>query len=319
MLFLGGSALTKAGLIAASRLANAFGAKMLCESFPAVLHRGAGIPPIDRLAYLGEYAMMQLGGTKSLILVGAEGPVAFFAYPSKPSRYAPEDAEVMVLAGLEEDAEAVLEQLVELLGVGGIEPTLQAALRPALPSGPLTGSAVAAAIGALLPEGAIVSDESITVGVMAPAATVGAPPHRWLTLTGGAIGQGMPLATGAAIASPGSKVVNIQADGSAMYTIQSLWTQAREKLDVTTVILNNKSYAILEMELDRVGAEPGGPRARSMLQLFPPQIDFASVSRGFGVPAVTVTSGEELVVQLQHAFAEPGPHLIEAILPQGIS
>ncbi len=318
-LFLGGGALSERGLIAASRLANAFGAKLLCETFPAVLHRGAGIPPIDRLGYLGEFAMMQLAGTKTLILVGAKDPVAFFAYPNKPSRYAPPDADVLVMCGLTGDAEAHLERLVELLGVSTTEPTIQGSVVPPLPRGPLTGAGVVAAIGALLPENAIVSDESITMGVSAPAATAGSPRHRWLTLTGGAIGQGMPLATGAAVAAPDCKVVNIQADGSALYTIQALWTQARENLDVTTVILNNQSYAILEFELNRVGAEAGGPLARSMLALSPPQIDFASIAKGFGVDAVSVSTGEDLCAQLERAFREPGPHLIEALLPKGIS
>ena len=162
-------------------------------------------------------------------------------------------------------------------------------------------------------------DESVTTGISAPGLTQGSLPHRWLTLTGGAIGYGLPVATGAAIAEPGTKVVDIQADGSALYTIQALWTQARERLDVVTVLLNNQSYAILQMELSNVGAEAGGPRSRAMLDLVPPAMDFATIARGLGVDAVRVATGEELVEQLKRAMAEPGPHLIEALLPKGIS
>ena len=162
-------------------------------------------------------------------------------------------------------------------------------------------------------------DESVTAGIAAPGVTQGSAPHRWLTLTGGAIGYGLPVATGAAIAEPGTKVIDIQADGSALYTIQALWTQAREELDVVTILLNNQSYAILQMELNNVGAEAGGPRSRAMLDLIPPAMDFTSIAKGFGVDAVRVSTGEELAEQLKRALAEPGPHLIEAMLPKGIS
>ncbi len=317
-LFIGGSATTRRGLEAASRIANATSARLLCETFPAVLERGAGIPPVDRLAYLGDFALMQLAGSKSLVLAGAVDPVAFFAYPGKPSRYAPEDCQVVTLATPAEPAELFLEALAEDLGAS-VAPTLAPSVLPSLPSGPLSGSAVAATIGALLPEGCIVVDESVTTGIAAPGLTQGSPPHRWLTLTGGAIGYGLPVATGAAIAEPGTKVVDIQADGSALYTIQALWTQAREGLDVVTVLLNNQSYAILQMELNNVGAEAAGPRSRAMLDLIPPDMDFTSIAKGFGVDAVRVYTGEELGEQLKRALAEPGPRLIEAMLPKGIS
>ena len=317
-LFIGGAATTRRGLEAASRIANAASARLLCETFPSVLERGAGIPAVDRLAYLGDFAVMQLAGSKSLVLAGADDPVAFFAYPGKPSRYAPEGCDVVTLATPADPADLYLEVLAEELGASS-PPTLQALSLPGLPTGPLSGSAVAAAIGALLPEGCIVVDESVTTGISAPGLTQGSPGHRWLTLTGGAIGYGLPVATGAAIAEPGTKVIDIQADGSALYTIQALWTQARESLDVVTVLLNNQSYAILQMELNNVGAEAGGPRSRAMLDLVPPAMDFAAIARGFGVDAVRVATGEELVEQLKRALAEPGPHLIEALLPKGIS
>jgi acetolactate synthase-1/2/3 large subunit len=175
--------------------------------------------------------------------------------------------------------------------------------------------AVAQAVGALLPEGAIVSDEANTASLMLPIHTAGAPRHDWLCLTGGAIGQGLPAATGAALACPGRKVLCLEGEGSALYTIQALWTQAREGLDVVSVIYNNRSYAILNLELNRVGADPPGPRAKAMLDLSRPDLDFVAIARGFGVPASRATSADEFVKQLEHALAEPGPALIEAMVP----
>jgi acetolactate synthase-1/2/3 large subunit len=173
---------------------------------------------------------------------------------------------------------------------------------------------MAAVVGALLPEGAIVVDEALTSGTHLPAATVGAPPHDWLTLTGGAIGYGMPVAAGAAVACPDRPVVSLQADGSAMYTVQALWTQAREQLDVTTVICDNGSYAILEHELENVGARSGGERAGRLLDLGGPSLDFVALATGMGVPATRATTAEELADQFRAALAEPGPHLIDAVL-----
>ncbi len=167
----------------------------------------------------------------------------------------------------------------------------------------------------MLPENAIVSDEAVTSGVTLAASTAGAPAHDWLTLTGGAIGQGLPVAVGAAVACPDRPVFALQADGSALYTIQSLWTMAREALDVTVVILNNRSYAILNMELARVGAKAAGPAAKAQLDLGRPDVDFVSIATGFGVPARRVDDAEQLVEALQNAAAEPGPHLIEAVIP----
>jgi len=192
---------------------------------------------------------------------------------------------------------------------------LQEPERPALPDGELTAESAAAVIGALLPEGAIVSDEANTSGLWLPGATAGAPPHDWLALTGGAIGQGLPVATGAAVACPGRSVLALEADGSAMYTISALWTQAREALDVTTVIFSNRAYAILDMELDRVGAAPGGHAARNLLDLSRPDLDFTALAQGMGVPASRAGTAPEFAAQLRRALAEPGPHLIEAMVP----
>ena len=312
-LLVGGSATCAPGLVAASRVANATGAKLLGETFPARLQRGAGRPPLERLGYLAEFMTAQLDGVRNLVLVDAKAPVSFFAYPEKPSFLVPDGCEVHVLATGADDAVGALEHLADL--VGAADPTLQPAQRPERPSGELTGEAVANAVGALLPEDAIVSDEANTAGLWVGAATAGAPPHDALTLTGGAIGQGLPAATGAAVACPDRKVVCLEADGSAMYTLQALWTQAREGLDVTTVIFNNRSYAILNLELSRVGAESSGPKAHDMLDLSRPDLDFAALAQGMGVPAARATTADELVAALERGLAEPGPYLVDAVLP----
>jgi acetolactate synthase-1/2/3 large subunit len=247
-------------------------------------------------------------------VVDAKPPVSFFAYPGKPSYLVPDGCEVHVLDG-GGNAAAALAAVADTVGAPADGATLQPAARPDLPTGELTPAAVAQAVGALLPEGAIVSDEGNTSGLFAPGFTAGSPPHDWLCLTGGAIGQGLPVATGAAVACPDRRVVSLQADGSALYTIQSLWTQAREGLDVVTIIYNNRSYAVLNMELDRVGAEAGGPRAKDLLDLSRPDIDFVALSQGLGVPATRATTADEMGDQLARALAEPGPSLIEAIVP----
>jgi acetolactate synthase-1/2/3 large subunit len=314
-LLLGGRALRADALRLASRVANACDAKVLGETFPARLERGAGLPPVDRLAYLAEFASAQLAGLRHLILIDVKSPVSFFAYPGKDSDLVPDGCEVQELAGFGDNVIGALDALVEAVGAGSAQPSLAAAVRPDLPTGALTADAVARAVGALLPEGAIVSDEANTSGLFAPGHTAGAPPHDWLCLTGGAIGQGLPVALGAAVACPDRKVVCLEADGSAMYTIQSLWTMAREGLDVTTVIYNNRSYSVLNMELDRVEAGKPGPKAASMLDLSEPHLDFVHLARGMGVPAVRVDTADELVTQLERSLASGGPSLIEAVVP----
>jgi acetolactate synthase-1/2/3 large subunit len=315
VILLGGAALRRPGLEAASRIAAATGARLLGETFPARLERGAGLPGLERLAYLAEFAQAQLAGARQLILAGARAPVSFFAYPDLPSSLVPDGCAVHTLARPGEDVCAALAALADLAAPGA-RPQRQPAHRPALPDGALTAETAAAVIGALLPEGAIVSDEANTSGLSLPAATAGAPPHDWLTLTGGAIGQGLPVATGAAVACPGRSVLALGSDGSAMYTIQALWTQAREQLDVTTVIFSNRRYAILDLELQRVGADAGGEAARSLLDLSRPDLDFTALARGMGVPAARAASAGEFAGELRRALAEPGPHLIEAVLSQ---
>jgi len=314
VLLLGGEGMHRAGLEAASRVAQAAGARMLGETFPSRHERGAGLPAIDRLAYLAEFAAAQLGDVRHLILAGARAPVSFFAYPGKPSSLVPGGCQVHQLAEAGDDVCGALTALADLVAPG-TKPVSQEPERPELPDGELTAGSAAAVIGALLPEGAIVSDEANTSGIWLPGATAGAPPHDWLTLTGGAIGQGLPLATGAAIACPGRSVLALEADGSAMYTISALWTHAREALDITTVIFSNHAYAILGMELGRVGAAAGGEAARNLLELSRPGLDFTALAQGMGVPASRASTAPEFAAELRRALAEPGPHLIEAVVP----
>jgi acetolactate synthase-1/2/3 large subunit len=314
-LFVGGRACRADALVDASRVANTTGAKLLAETFPTRIERGAGRVPVDRLAYLAEFAAMQLDGLRHLILVDAKSPVSFFAYPGKASDLVPEGCQVHVLAGFDGDPAGALAALAEAVGAAPDAATIQAPSRPALPTGPLTADAVCQAVGALLPEGAIVSDEGNTSGLFAAGHTAGAPAHDWLCLTGGAIGQGLPVAIGAAVAAPDRKVIALQADGSAMYTLQSWWTMAREELDVVTVLFNNSSYAVLNMELSRVGAEAGGPRAKAMLDLHGPSLDFVALATGMGVPATRATTCEDFVAQLRAALATGGPSVIEAVVP----
>jgi acetolactate synthase-1/2/3 large subunit len=317
VLLVGGAATRRRGLMAAGRVAAASGAKLMCETFPASLERGAGIPAVERLGYLAEFITAQLAGARHLVLVDTVAPVSFFAYPDMPVWLVPDGCELHTLAAGGDDVPGALEALAEVLGAPADAAPLPPPGRPDRPTGALTAESAGAAIGALLPEGAIVSDEANTSGIFIPGATAGAPVHDWLCLTGGAIGQGMPVATGAAVACPDRRVLSLEADGSAMYTLQALWTQAREGLDVTTVIFNNASYAILNLELGRVGAGQPGPRARHMLDIGRPDIDFVALARGLGVAASRATTAEEFTDQLDRALQGDGPHLVEAVLERG--
>jgi acetolactate synthase-1/2/3 large subunit len=309
-----GPALREGPLAAAGRIAQATGARLFCDTFNARLARGAGRVAVPTLPYFAESALQALRGVRHLVLVGAEPPVAFFAYPGRPSELTPEGCAVHRLASPAQDAAAALEALADELGARAAAPPLAPRERPEPPRGALTPAAIGASLAALLPEEAVVVDEAITAGAALFAPTTGAAPHDWLQLTGGAIGQGLPLATGAAVACPGRRVVCLEGDGSALYTIQSLWTQAREGLDVVTVILANRAYAILQVELARMGLADPGRRARDLLGIARPPLDFVRIAQGMGVPAERAASAEELHARLAEAFAEPGPRLVEAVI-----
>ena len=318
-LLLGGHALREPALLAASRIGTTTGAKLLAEVFPTRIERGAGLPAIERLAYFAELAGVQLAGLQHLILVDAKSPVSFFAYPGKASDLVPPGCTVHTLAAPDQDARAGLEQLVAALGAGAAQPALQTTTRPDRPTGELTAARACQAVGHLLPEGAIVVDEAITSGQKLGAMTAGAPRHDLLTLTGGAIGQGLPSAVGAAIACPDRPVIALVGDGSAMYTVQALWTMAREQLHVISIIFNNAAYSVLNIELERVGAGEPGPRSRAQLDLGGPQLDFARLAQGMGVHAVRADTAEAFCTALEYALATPGPHLIEALVPESIA
>lgn len=316
---LGGQALREPGLLAAARVAAHSGVKLLAEVFPTRLERGAGLPPVERIAYLAEMAGVQLADIEHLVLVDAKAPVSFFAYPGKQSYLVPDSCTVHTLASPEQDAVASLHKLAAALGATRAHPALQAAQRPGRPRGKLNAAKVCKAVGHLLPEHAIVIDEAITSGLMLSALTAGAPRHDLITLTGGAIGQGLPNAVGAAIACPTRPVIALIGDGTAMYTLQALWTMAREQLNVTTIIFNNASYSVLNVELERVGASEAGPKAKSQLDLHGPVLNFAQLGQGMGVHAVRATTTEDFLKALEYALAQPGPHLIEAVVPESLS
>ncbi len=313
-LFLGGRALREEALVQAGRIAAATGARLICETFATRLQRGAGRVAVERLPYFGEQAEAYLKEFKTIVFCGTEPPVSFFAYPGKPSWLSPSEAKLVRLASLREDALAALTGLADLLGAPAEPALVQEAGSYAPQEGKLNPANLASILSELMPENAVVSDEAATAGLAMFGLTAGAKKHDWLMLTGGAIGQGLPLAVGAAVACPDRKVIALQADGGGMYTCQALWTMAREQLDVTTVIINNGSYAILNIELSRVGVQNPGPKALSMLDLTNPAIDWCSISQGMGVPARRATTAEEFREALEEALAHKGPRLIEAMI-----
>ncbi len=318
-LLLGGQALREPALLVAARIAAQAGVQLLAEVFPTRLTRGAGLPAVERIAYLAEMAGVQLADIAQLVLVDAKAPVSFFAYPGKPSDLVPETCTVHTLAAPEQDAVASLGKLAAALGASQATPALQAAARPGRPRGALTAPKVCKAVGHLLPEGAILIDEAITSGLMLGVMTAGCPRHDLITLTGGAIGQGLPNAVGAAIACPDRPVVALIGDGTAMYTLQALWTMAREQLHVVSIIFNNASYSVLNVELERVGAGSGGAKARAQLDLDGPRLNFAQLAQGMGVHAVRASTAEDFTQALDYALATPGPHLIEALVPESLA
>lgn len=315
VLLLGAHGLRERALRAAARVAGATGARLLAETFPARHERGGDLPRVGRLPYFPEMALGALAGTATLLRVGAPEPASFFAHPGLPSRLVPAGCESVLLAEPREDVAGALEALADALAAPPSGAAASAApAHPERPTGPLDPARLGAALAAAQPEGAIVVDEAATSGgAWFEAAAAGAR-HTVLSLTGGAIGQGLPVATGAALACPGRPVIAFQADGSGLYTVQSLWTQAREGLHVVNLICANRSYRILRVELARAGVAEPGPKALSLTDLARPPIDWVALARGFGVPAERVERAEDLTRALERALSDPGPHLIEAVL-----
>jgi len=317
MLMLGGVALRGKALEHAGRIAAKTGCRLISEYNNARAEGGAGRVRVDRLPYPIDIALATLKDTRQLVLTGAKSPVSFFAYPGKPSVLVPEGCNVTRLAAVEEDLEHALEALADALGALKTPPANVNALeRPHLPSGAVTPEGIAAVLAALLPENAIVADESVTSGRNLGPFMANAAQHDWLNICGGSIGWAMPIATGAAIAAPNRKVVALEGDGSGMYTLQALWTMARENLDVTVIVLANRAYQILRGELHAMGAGTPGQRAKDMLTLDRPSLDWVSLARGHGVEASRAATLDELADRLKGAFARRGPHLVEVVLPR---
>lgn len=317
LLLLGGPALRSEPLQLAHSVAKAMQASILAETSNARMERGAGVVPIAKLPYVVDAALDCLKDIDQLILVGAREPVAFFAYPGKPSRLITEDCSVVTLAANQDNIVDALERLLAALEIETLAevPTLMAPILPDSTDDALNAAELCRAIAALLPENAIVTDESITQGRTFFNDSYGAAFHDYLQLTGGAIGIGLPLATGAAVACPQRQVVALQADGSAMYTVQALWTQAREKLKCITVIFSNRRYAILQQEMSNVGVTKLGPNAHSMLTIGTPDINWVQLSESMGVNAARAETMRDFIEAFEIALKHEGPYLIEAVLP----
>ncbi|TWG79482.1 acetolactate synthase-1/2/3 large subunit [Cupriavidus gilardii J11] len=314
LLVLAGAALRQTPLADAHRIAAATDARLITPMSNARVTRGRGLLAIERIPYVGDAARARLAGIRHVILIGAPTPVTFFAYPGKSARPYPEDAQIHVLARPEQDLADALARLADAVGAATAPPAptvAQAAVTPA--KGAVTSEAVAQTLTALLPEHAVVIEESISFGRAFYPGTVHAAPHDWLQLTGGAIGEGLPLAVGAAVAVPDRRVIALQADGSGMYTVQSLWTMARERLDVTVVVLANRKYAILLGELAGVGANPG-KTALDMLDIGNPDLDWVSIAAGMGVEGARAADMETFADLFATANRRKGPFLIELVI-----
>jgi acetolactate synthase-1/2/3 large subunit len=312
MLLLGGN-IDAALLEKAAGVAASTGARLVVETFPARLAAGAGRPRIERLPYLPEMLHAAMAGVRQLVLVGAHRPAIFFAYPDVAGDAVPDGCQVHTVAGPDDPIEPALDALAKTVGTA--LPVTNAAVATARPAGALNPFSLAQAIAAVLPEQAILVDEAITGGIALFPVLASAVPHDWLFQTGGAIGWGLPAAVGAAIAAPERKVLCVEGDGSAVYSLPALWTMAREKLDVTVVIIANRDYAILKHEYARVRADGMGPTVEAMMSIGRPDLDFVALAGGFGVEAVRVESAEALTAALEAAVAASGPRLIEAVMP----
>ncbi len=311
MLMLGGIALRRRGLELAARIAAATGCKLSNSGYSARMERGGGLPGVGRIPFVVDQALAYLKDVRELVLVGGRTPVAFFAYPGKPSLLLPAGCNTMPVAAVDDDLIDALERLADAVGAPKAVPAQPSLPRPGLPDGAPNPDKVAAAIAALLPDHAIVVDESVTSGRGIFAAATASGPHDWLNNMGGSIGYSLPVAVGCALACPDRKVVALTGDGSAFYTLQALWTMAREKLDVTMVVFANRSYAILRNELANVGAANPGPRAIDMLTLDRPDPDWVALANGHGVAAVRADDMGDFATAFRNALSERGPQLIE--------
>jgi acetolactate synthase-1/2/3 large subunit len=308
-----GSVLLEAGLPALARLQQA-GVRVVCDTFVGRQSRGEGRFAPSRLPYFAEAAIEDLAGVDLLLVCGTKPPVAFFAYPDTPGVLSPEGAKVFDLGGPDVDSADALGRLAGAIGATEMAASPTRSPIPA-PTGKLNAHSIGASIARHLPDNSVISDDGVTAGLPVYLATSAAARHDWLAQTGGAIGQGMPVAIGAAIARPENKVVCLSGDGAGMYTVQSLWTMAREGLDIVTVVVVNHAYRILRIELARTGAGAPGPAASGMLSLDAPEIDWVALARGMGVPAEMVSTAEAFDEAFRKAMDVRGPRLIAALVP----
>ncbi len=316
-LMLTGRALRADALEIAGRIAETTGLRLIAQQANGRVERGLGRVPVSRVPYPLDQALEMLRDIDVLILVGARVPVAFFAYPGRPGRLVRDDCEVIELAQVGQDLKGALAWLADELGVRPDRPAPVVSSMPvedALPAGRLTEDAISLAVARMMPEHAIICDESISSGRRFFGLSQNTVPHDYLQITGGSIGIGIPLAAGAAAACPGRKVIALQADGSGMYTVQGLWTQARENLDVVTVVYSNRAYAVLQGEMRNVGVNDFGRNARRMLNLDEPALDWIALAKGMGVEAGRATTVEEFVRLFGGGLSNRGPFLIEAVL-----
>ncbi|MFN3232545.1 MAG: acetolactate synthase large subunit [Alphaproteobacteria bacterium] len=311
-LFLGGDGLSEDALMLAGRIAAGTGAELICETFVARMEKGGGLPAPVKLPYRPEDAIALTGQFDTVVIIGTARPIAFFGYPGGPSELTT-DAQTISLAAPGEDIVGALAALADELSAPDA-PAPRAATLPDMPKGALDGPAISAVIANLQPQGAIVMDEGLTSAAAYHAFSDASPRFTHMQLTGGAIGEGPGASTGAAIACPDRQVINFQADGSGAYSVQALWTQAREQLDVVTIIAANRRYNILGFELERAGIMNPGPVTRSMVSLNGPHLDWVKIAEGFGVPGVAVDTAEGLAEALEDALEAQGPRLIEAVM-----
>ncbi|MCZ4299278.1 acetolactate synthase large subunit [Henriciella marina] len=313
VILINGTALTEQGLAAAARL-KAAGVRVITDTFYWKMRRGAGVFAPDRMQYFAEGAMSDLEGADLMLVAGTSLPAAFFAYPGKPSLLVPGGCETLDLGGADTDSAKTLLALADAMGAADIADPMPLR-KPDAPKGELNAAAVGASVARHMPENAIVSDDGVSNSLPVFLSTMTAEPHDWMMLTGGAIGQGLPLALGAAVAAPDRKVIALTGDGAGMYTNQALWSMVREGADVTTIVFVNHTYRILNIELHRTGAGNPGPTAKDMLAIGEPDIDWVSLAESMGVEATAVTTAEDFDEAFEKAMKSSGPKLIAAIVP----
>jgi acetolactate synthase-1/2/3 large subunit len=318
-LLLGGRALRKPALNAAARIRKKLGCDLLAPTLPGYMECGPGLPIVGRIPYFPEQAVDMISHYDVVLFAGAPEPVTFFGYPGVRSRILADEQQRIILCTDRQNVVEALGSLADALGAPSHlthdDNLLTKPKRPEIPGGELTAEKACLTLAAMQPENSIIVDEAVTTGFFYFSPLFVLPAYTLMTVSGGSIGQGIPCATGAAIACPDRPVIDLQVDGSALYTVQALWTQAREGLNVTTLICSNRSYRILQVELSRSGIAPDGPNARALTELTKPPIDWVRIAQGFGVPGVSVSTAEDLARELNKALTEPGPHLIEMLLP----